>query len=429
MNKIVLKYLAAENFASFADKVEFTTESDVSKKEFLENTFSCNDMVFNKVNFLYGANGSGKTYFCKILRELQRMFINSPFIAFNERVPNLPIFKGIDESIRKFVFDESYKEKPTTFGVELVIDDIIYHYEFSMFNKKVCHELLTKRYRRTEKLLNRTSPSYKDIELRSDLKQFEDMKYVVKEEALCLPIAAMLNNKLAQKINNAIQDISIVSMAAARIRPKDVEESFSLKRIEKYISILQKADPTLRDIKISVEEAEVSHNKPDRDDFENRDNLIKKTRIGVKPVHAIFKDGQEMEGTPINFFEEESLGTIKLFTVLPYLFEVLEKGGVLFLDEIENGLHLSLAREILELFKNEKTNPNHAQLICTSHQPLLLDGDFRRDQVWIASKDSYGKSHLNRMSELKTSRAKFNLSNKIIEGAFGCNPDKFFNNI
>lgn len=73
-----------------------------------------------------------------------------------------------------------------------------------------------------------------------------------------------------------------------------------------------------------------------------------------------------------------------------------------------------------------KTNPNHAQLICTSHQPLLLDGDYRRDQVWITEKDAYGKSTLHRLSEKSTPRAKINLTSKILEGAFGCNPDKFF---
>ena len=111
---------------------------------------------------------------------------------------------------------------------------------------------------------------------------------------------------------------------------------------------------------------------------------------------------------------------------MPYLYSILESGGIIFIDELENGLHLSLAKELIGLFTNEKTNPNHAQLICTSHQPLLLDGDYRRDQVWITEKDAYGKSTLHRLSEKSTPRAKINLTSKILEGAFGCNPDKFF---
>ena len=147
----------------------------------------------------------------------------------------------------------------------------------------------------------------------------------------------------------------------------------------------------------------------------------------VETEHAVYKNGEETRTEPISFFTDESLGTVKLFTALPYLFDVLESGGVLVIDELENGLHLSLAKEIVDLFISEESNPNHAQLICTSHQPLLLDGNFRRDQVWIATKDEYGKSTLRRLSEKKTSRAKVNLTRQILEGAFGCNPDLFFN--
>ena len=117
-----------------------------------------------------------------------------------------------------------------------------------------------------------------------------------------------------------------------------------------------------------------------------------------------------------------------MFTTLPYLYDVLEMGGVLIIDELENGLHLSLAKEIISLFSSEESNPNHAQLICTSHQPLLLDGDYRRDQVWVATKDSVGKSSLHRLSELQTPRAKVNLTAQILKGAFGCNPQLFFDN-
>lgn len=427
MDNTILKYLSVENFASFADKIEFTTEIDSGKKEFIESVFSCGDNQFNKVSFLYGANGSGKTFFCKIIREIQRLLEWSPLCGMNNsELLSLPQLKGMDDPITTFAFDMSYEEKPTRFVVEIILDGITYHYEFAVLNRKIEYELLTKKYRRTEKLIERTSPSYKDIILKSDLKDFENTKQVVKEEALCLPIAALLNNKMALKINAAIKGICVVSMTAARLKPTNSKEAFSDERLAKYINILQKADPTLRDIKVSFEEEEIAHQKIDSDDFENREIIAKKMTVGVDTVHAVFKDGKETTSTPITFFADESLGTVKLFTALPYLFDILESGGVLVIDEIENGLHLSLAKEIVELFMNESTNPNHAQLICPSHQPLLLDGAFRRDQVWIASKNDLGKSSLHRLSDYKTSRAKVNLTNKILEGAFGCNPNIFF---
>lgn len=427
MNNCILKSLSVENFASFADKIQFTTLIDSRKKDTTDFTMCINDELYNKVSYIYGANGSGKTFFCKILREIQRLIDWSPLTAMNNsHLLELPHFKGINSTVPHFAFDVKYENEPTSFGIEIVVDKIYYHYNFSVFNQKVIYERLTKKYKRTEKLLERTTSSYKDIVLKSEFKNFEPIKQVVKEEALALPVAALLNNKLATKIINAIKSIQIVSMTAARIQPTDSKKAFSDERLEKYAEILSKADPTIRKMTVSFSEEEVSREKIEIDDFENREIIAKKTTVEVNSEHAVYENGAETSCTPIKFFTDESLGTIKLFTTLPYLYDVLESGTTLIIDEIENGLHLSLVKEIIDLFKNPVTNPNNAQLICTSHQPLLITPDTRRDQVWIISKNNFGKSSLSRMSNMKTAHSKINLQNKILEGAFGCNPEKFF---
>ena len=431
MDNVILKSLSAENFASFAERIEFSTETDSGKKEHLENTFTVEDMRFNKVSFLYGANGSGKTFFCKILREIQRILALSPLITATNSAQFLatPQIKGMDAPVKPFAFDTQYQDKPTTLGIDIVLDGVSYHYEFSIQGKTVVREILTKKFRRTEKLIERTSPSFKDILLRSDLKGFEPTKQTVKPEALCLPVAAMLNNPLAARLNAVICGIQVVSMAAGRLNPINPKKTFTEERIAKYIHIIQKADPTIRNISVSTSEEEIARQKIDTDDFENREIIAKKMTVSIDTKHAVYSNGEEQDSqVPITFFAEESLGTVKLFTALPYLYDVLEMGGVLIIDELENGLHLSLAKEIISLFSSEESNPNHAQLICTSHQPLLLDGDFRRDQVWVATKDSVGKSSLHRLSELQTPRAKVNLTAQILKGAFGCNPRLFFDN-
>ena len=429
MDNVILKSLSAENFASFAERIEFSTETDSGKKEHLENTFTVEDMRFNKVSFLYGANGSGKTFFCKILREIQRILALSPLITATNSAQFLatPQIKGMDAPVKPFAFDTQYQDKPTTLGIDIVLDGVSYHYEFSLQGKTVVREILTKKFRRTEKLIERTSPSFKDILLRSDLKGFEPTKQTVKPEALCLPVAAMLNNPLATRLNAVICGIQVVSMAAGRLNPINPKKTFTEERIAKYIHIIQKADPTIRNISVSTSEEEIARQKIDTDDFENREIIAKKMTVSIDTKHAVYSNGEEQDSqVPITFFAEESLGTVKLFTALPYLYDVLEMGGVLIIDELENGLHLSLAKEIISLFSSEESNPNHAQLICTSHQPLLLDGDYRRDQVWVATKDSVGKSSLHRLSELQTPRAKVNLTAQILKGAFGCNPRLFF---
>ena len=57
MNNTILKSLSVENFTSFADRITLQQRQTLVKKNFLI-THSKVDMMFNKVSFLYGANGT-----------------------------------------------------------------------------------------------------------------------------------------------------------------------------------------------------------------------------------------------------------------------------------------------------------------------------------------------------------------------------------
>ena len=84
MKRAILKSISAENFASFAEKIVFSCMADESKKEYMMNTFKIGDNVINKVSYIYGANGSGKTFFCKVFREIQRMVVLSPLFMMKK---------------------------------------------------------------------------------------------------------------------------------------------------------------------------------------------------------------------------------------------------------------------------------------------------------------------------------------------------------
>ena len=49
-------------------------------------------------------------------------------------------------------------------------------------------------------------------------------------------------------------------------------------------------------------------------------------------------------------------------------------------------------------------------------------------RIGLVSKDACGKNVLYRISEMVTSGAKVDLPSQILWGAFGCNPEVFFNN-
>ena len=200
MKGIVLKEFSASNISMFADPFDFVTQIDASKKEERKNTFACNHQEYNLVSFIYGSNGSGKTGFCKALREMQRILAYSPLAGINHSsLLTGTEFEDIDRPVPYFAFDKHYKDVPTKFAIDLVLDDVTYHYEFSILDRIIQYELLTKKKQRTEKLMERLSPAFEDITLRSEMKTFDQLKYVVKEEALCLAMAAFLNVYISSK--------------------------------------------------------------------------------------------------------------------------------------------------------------------------------------------------------------------------------------
>jgi len=424
----IIKSIFAENYASFADRIEFTCESVNNQKKHEQNTFISGDTELNLVSLIYGANGSGKSYFCSIIQSIQKAL----FYSFIAGTPNQDFSKyqqvpSIKLQPKGFAFDTSYKEKATTLGLELIIDGIQYHYEFSIYNNEVISEILRKKRRRTETILSRTSPDYKSIEVKSEFKQFDSIKHIVRNDALCLATASNCNISLARDIINSINQIIILKMATPHLDPPDMD-LFSDEKMRQYVKILRNADPTIAKMNATFSE----HTRPNTsENLEDREFIQKYIKVGINSEHYLYKKGKKTNKTTsdIEFFNEESLGTVKLFTALPYLLDVIEHGGILIVDEIENGLHLNLAKDIINLFLSKKHNPFNAQLICTSHQPLLLDGtNTKRDQVWIMHKDSSGKCYLDRLSNDPSTRLQSSLSNKLINGAMGCNPDPFFDN-
>ena len=426
----ILKTIFAENYAVFADRIEFTCESVSNKKEHKNNTATAGGAELNLVSYIYGANGSGKSYLCKIFKKIQETLL-FPSISASSPQHISAYAKALSNGIqpKAFAFDTTYQNKPTTLGIEIIINDIQYHYEFSILNNEIVSELLQRKKQRTEIILNRTSPEYQDIILKSELKEFEIFKKAVRRDSLCLAVAANLNNPFATELINTIYRIQVYNLGIPCLDPPD-RELFSKEKIAEYTKILRHADPTIEKMQVEYKE-EKQPKKTNSDDIENRELIDEHINVSVRTEHILFKNGKKTGKTTkeISFFNDESMGTIKLLTTLPYLFDVLEKGDVLVLDEIDNGLHPNVVKEIISLFLDKKRNPKDAQLICTTHQPLLLDdSDAKRDQVWIMSKDPYGKSTIDRLSNLPSARNQSNLSNKIVEGALGCNPDSFFGN-
>ena len=428
MKNAILKSISATNFGPFNGTIEFDMETSVPKGQIIENhTFVAGDnQQFNKIAYIYGANGSGKSNFCKIILQIQRTIMLSPIRASNnpQLLDMLPLKDELAVQRNHFKFDVSGKERATSYSIQILIDDVLYTYSFSIAeNYNVISEKLTKKKRRTEIILERTSPKFESITLKSELKSFQDNVHVVKDNALCLSMASFLNNKLATTIVATITNIQVVNMAAMRGLSNLSEETFSAEKKEEDLRILKSADPTLEDIQVEFNEKKVEKHSLDSDDLENRAVVLKSVRVDVKSTHSIYDNHKAVSQSELPFLQIESNGTIKLLDILPTIFDALSTGNILIVDEIENGLHPTVVKKMIELFYNPETNPHNAQLICTTHNILLINEAVQRDEIWLMDKNEYGESSMKHISDISGLRSYDKLGQKMIEGAFGAMPN------
>ena len=322
---------------------------------------------------------------------------------------------------KHFLFDIASENTPSEYEIEIVIDGIIYNYSFSVLHGLILSEKLTKKKRRTETILDRKSPKFSSISLKSELSSFSQNVSVVKDSVLCLSMAAFLNNPLALKIVSAISNIKVVNMANLTGLLNVPPENFSEEIRTRCLEYLRIAEPTMEDLKVEFTEEKVDTHKVPMsiDDLEGREVIIKNVRVDVQSEHSVYDAEDVVKRILLPFLKYESTGTIKMLSILPVILEAIETGSPIVIDEIENGLHPAIVQLILDLFMLKKYNPLSSQLVCTTHNIALAEANVRRDQVWVISKDTHGKSSMKRISDYPGTRTTDNIAEKYLRRAFG----------
>ena len=121
-------------------------------------------------------------------------------------------------------------------------------------------------------------------------------------------------------------------------------------------------------------------------------------------------------------FDQESMGTRRLLGLLVPIFQALDTGTPILVDELDSSLHTQACELLLSLFGSPVTNPKGAQLIATTHDTnLLYSKHLRRDQVWFTEKGQEGATHLYPLTEFRT-RKSDNLARGYLQGRYGATP-------
>jgi uncharacterized protein len=133
-------------------------------------------------------------------------------------------------------------------------------------------------------------------------------------------------------------------------------------------------------------------------------------------------NGQPNTTELFDLFSQESQGTRRLFVLAEPILAALQQGTIFVVDELDARLHPILTAAIIRLFHSPETNPNHAQLVFTTHDTNLLGNElFRRDQIWFVEKSRLGESTLYSLAEYKV-RNDAAYEKNYIAGRYGAIP-------
>ncbi len=310
-------------------------------------------------------------------------------------------------------------------SVDFIIENVRYHYGFRASDQAFKEEWL---YRfpngRQQVLYERSRPQR--IEFGRALKgQNKIISKLMRDNSLFLSVANQNKHPILSKIANYICSFRILDIPIAS---STGFIQISGEKIDaRVIKVLRELETGIVDYKIReniLSKDEQKFAKSLRNifqDFFGEDknvNLeINEAEIEIEMTHTNDEGGE----TEIKL-SAESAGTQRLIVILSAIFDAIDSGGVVILDELDASLHTMAAEAIIELFSNPKINKNGAQLIATTHDTnLMLANCLRRDQIWFVEKDKSGASHIYPLSDMKV-RPTDNFERGYLQGRFGAIP-------
>lgn len=101
-------------------------------------------------------------------------------------------------------------------------------------------------------------------------------------------------------------------------------------------------------------------------------------------IHLKFKGKDEIIlNNPVELNNYLSSGTVKGMITFTLAKEVLQSGGYIVVDEIENHFNKEIVTTLMRFFMDSKLNKNGGTLIFSTHYPELLDEYDRNDSIFI----------------------------------------------
>lgn len=407
----VLLDIEIKNLKSFKNQTIFSMEAEnkIEDRNSFEVEVGKEKFELLKTAVLFGGNASGKSNFTSVLSIFR-------YYLFN---------KGI-EKYNKEGFRFGEEDKNSTIKVRNVVDDKIYEYilEINFNIKKIIKEklyitALERKLvfeRENNKIVKYDKEIFSEYEITigfinetltdSDSVISRIIEWRVPEE---IEKYIFYIDKI--KINNYSDDLG-----------KYIYENKNNKKL--VIEFLKKIGIIVNDIEVYREKNEFFlKNIRESKEFQilsekEQEKLLSQISY-IYRIHFVYEDNQKQK-YKLDYYEQSS-GTQKILSMFFPIYNLLNNGGVMIIDELDITLHYSLIKEIIKMFNSVEYNRKNAQLIFTTHNLLLLDFNlFREDQIWfLENNDVSTGTELYSLSDIEGYEKNKYLLRDYLNGNFG----------
>ncbi|ALA95515.1 ATP/GTP-binding protein [Leptotrichia sp. oral taxon 212] len=355
---------------------------------------SLNEKVL-PVTAIYGANASGKSSVFEAFQFMAFCVLESLSFSDDNKKNSYKL------KVDSFKFSDS-RDKPSEFEINYIDKkgkkELYYNYGFKIDNSGILEEYLASNtktgVKRNEEYtyIFRRERNQK-LYLDSSIEKFrENLEISLKDKTLLVSLGAKLNINEFIRVRTWFINAEVINFSNSlygvfleNTLPNNIIESEEVRK--NLVSFINSFDDSIIDIEVE---------KISAIDESDSDNYR---------VFTVHKSDKETSIARISM-NEESSGTKKMFSLYQTLLDVLEKGTVLFADELDIKLHPLLMRNILLTFTDKEKNPNNAQLIFTTHNTIYMDMNLlRRDEIWFVEKDN-GVSKLYSLDDITNEKGK-----------------------
>lgn len=113
----------------------------------------------------------------------------------------------------------------------------------------------------------------------------------------------------------------------------------------------------------------------------------------TRKLWSILKTNDNDGPSGIDADQIESVGTMRLISIMPVVISALKEGAILVMDELDASLHPMIVMNLISIFHNDEVNTKGAQLIFNTHNPIYLNHKLlRRDEIKFVERDKETKS-------------------------------------